>query len=114
MMLNVEKMGIVGEIKEINLEKLVNSNGKTVANADIMVLYTSEGIYKVLYSYNTLICITKGGYIYRLGKKWDFSVTTGKHRNMFLNRTKKEIEKKIKEEMTYCPEIEQYVLKGDE
>ena len=113
-MLNIKECGITGTIKAIEIEKMVNSNNKTVANTDIMVIYTSEGIYRCLYSYSTLICILKSGYIYRLGKKWDFSITTGKHRNMFINRTKKEIEKIIKEKMTYCPEIEQYVLKGDE
>ena len=30
-------------------------------------------------------------------EKWDYSVTTGKYRNMFLGETKKETEKKIKE-----------------
>lgn len=114
MMLNVEKMGIVGEIKEINLEKLVNSNGKTVANADIMVIYTTEGIYEILFSYDTLICVLKGGYVYRLGKHWDFSVTTGKHRNLFLKLNKKDIEKFKQEKMMYNSELEQYVLKGDE
>jgi len=28
---------------------------------------------------------------------WDYSVTTGKYRNIFLNETKKETEKKIKD-----------------
>ena len=28
---------------------------------------------------------------------WDYSVTTGKYRNLFLNETKKETERKIKE-----------------
>ena len=113
-MLNIKECGITGTIKGIELEKLVNSNGKTVANADIMVLYTSEGIYRCLFSYGTLICVLKSGYIYRLGKKWDFSHTTSKHRNLFLNRTKKELEKLIKDKMTYCPELEQYVLKDGE
>ena len=30
-------------------------------------------------------------------KYWDYSVTTGKYRNIFLNETKKETEKKIKD-----------------
>ena len=30
-------------------------------------------------------------------KYWDYSVTTGKYRNIFLNETKKETEKKLKE-----------------
>lgn len=109
-MLDIRKMGIVGEIKAIDTENMVNSNGKTVANASIIYIYTDAGVYKCLYSYNTLICILKSGYIYRLGKKWDFSHTTSKHRNLFSNRTKKELEKIIKEKMTYNSEIEQYVL----
>lgn len=106
-MLDIRKNGIKGEIKGIETEKLCN-------NASVLIIYTSEGIYKVLYSYDTIICITKGGYIHSLSKFWDFSKTTGKHRNMFLNRTKKELEMLIKEKMTYCSDIEQYVLKGDE
>jgi hypothetical protein len=103
-MLNVKTCGITGEIKGIELENLCN-------NADILHIYTTDGIYKCLFSYNTLIVITKGGYIYRISNKWNFSKTTGKHRNMFLNRTCKELEKFIKDKMTYCPEIEQYILK---
>lgn len=102
-MLNVKTCGITGEIKGIELENLCN-------NASVLIMYTSEGIYKVLYSYDTIICITKGGYIHRLSKYWNYSRTTGKHRNMFLNRTGKELEKYIKDNMTYCPDIEQYVL----
>jgi hypothetical protein len=33
--------------------------------------------------------------IYLDEKYWDYSVTTGKYRNIFLNETKKETEKKI-------------------
>ena len=113
-MLNIKECNIPGTIKGIELEKMVNSNNKQVANADIMIIYTDNAIYKCLFSYGTLICVLKSGYIYRLGKKWDFSSTTSKHRNLFLNRTKKELEKLIKDKMEYCPELEQYVLKGDE
>ena len=35
--------------------------------------------------------------IYLDEKYWDYSVTTGKYRNIFLNETKKETEKKIKD-----------------
>ena len=106
-MLNVGTVGIMGEIKEIELENLCN-------NAIVVYIYATDGVYKALYSYNTLICILKNGGIYRISKKWNFSRTTGKHRNLFLNQTGKELEKFIKEKMTYCSDIEQYVLKGDE
>lgn len=105
-MLDIKKSGITGEIKAIEMDNLCN-------NVSVLIIYTSEGIYKVLYSYDTIICITKGGYIHRLSKYWNYSRTTGKHRNMFLNRTCKELEKFIKNNMVYCPDIEQYILKGD-
>ena len=106
-MLNIKECGITGTIKAIEMNNLCN-------NASVLIIYTSEGIYKALFSYNTLIVITKGGYIHRIGIKWNYSRTTGKHRNMFLNRTCKELEKFIKNNMVYCPDIEQYILKGDE
>lgn len=102
-MLDIKRNGINGEIKAVETQNLCN-------NASVLIIYTSEGIYKALYSYDTLICITKGGYIHRISNKWNYSRTTGKHRNLFLNRTGKELEKFIKEKMTYCNELEQYVL----
>ena len=36
------------------------------------------------------------GHTFLDAEKWDFSVTTGKYRNIFLNETKKETLKKIK------------------
>lgn len=110
-MLDVKKCGISGEIKGIELDVLVNCNNKAVANANIMYIYSTDGVYKVLFSYGTIICILKSGYIYRLGKNWDYSTTTGKHRNLFLKLNKKEIDKFIKDNMKYCSDIEQYVLK---
>ena len=52
-----------------------------------------------LYSYNSLIAIRfKFGTpdTYLDNKTWNYSTTTGKHRNKFLNETKKETEAKIK------------------
>lgn len=103
-MLDIRKNGISGEIKGIELENLCS-------NADILHIYTTDGIYKCLYSYNTLICILKSGYIYRISNKWNYSRTTSKHINMFLNKTAKELEKFIKNNMVYCSDIEQYILK---
>jgi hypothetical protein len=50
-----------------------------------------------LISYNTVICKLEHPRKVTLdSRKWDYSVTTSKHRNAFLNETKKETEKKIK------------------
>lgn len=52
----------------------------------------------ILQSYSSIIvkrCRKTGAVT--LGKNWNHSATTGKYRNLFLNETKKETEKKIKE-----------------
>lgn len=46
-------------------------------------------------SYRSPIALKKGGKTY-LFNDWNYSVTTGKYRNQFLNETKKETEAKIK------------------
>lgn len=48
-------------------------------------------------SYNTIIAKKEGGRVVLDRQAWDYSVTTGKYRNMFLGETKKETERKIRE-----------------
>jgi hypothetical protein len=55
---------------------------------------TDKGI--VFQSYRSVIVALIGGKTYLDQNKWDYSVTTGKYRNLFLGETKKETEKKIK------------------
>ncbi len=48
-------------------------------------------------SYNSIIVkITPEGKIYLDENYWNYSVTTGKYRNLFLGESRKETEKKIK------------------
>ena len=48
-------------------------------------------------SYDSIIAmITKSGQVYLDRYYWDYSVTTGKYRNMFLRETKRETLRKIK------------------
>lgn len=48
-------------------------------------------------SYDSIIVkIDNTGKVFLDEKYWDYSVTTGKYRNIFLDETKKETEKKIK------------------
>jgi len=47
-------------------------------------------------SYDTIIVKQVNGKTYLDAGSWDYSVTTGKYRNLFLGETKKETEKKIK------------------
>ena len=54
---------------------------------------------KVFQSYNTIIAVEIQQPDKRttyLTKAWDYSTTTGKYRNVFLNEKKAETEKKIK------------------
>ena len=50
---------------------------------------------KVFQSYNSIIVkISKEGKV-TLGRHWNYSVNTGKYRNLFLGETKKETQAKI-------------------
>jgi uncharacterized protein affecting Mg2+/Co2+ transport len=58
------------------------------------IINTDEGSF--LFSYNTLIAGIINGKVYLNEKYWDYSVTTGKHRNKFLGEGIAETRKKIK------------------
>lgn len=58
------------------------------------IISTSEGSF--LYSYGALIAGKVNGQVYLNEKYWDYSVTTGKHRNEFLGEGIAETRKKIK------------------
>jgi len=45
-------------------------------------------------SYSSIIAKKEKGKV-TLGKNWDYSMTTGKYRNRFLNETKKETQAKL-------------------
>lgn len=60
------------------------------------IVRTDKGNY--FQSYKSMIVFKPfGGQIQLDQKYWDYSKTTGKFRNKFLNETKKETEKKIKD-----------------
>lgn len=58
------------------------------------IISTNEGNF--LYSYGILIAGKVNGQVYLNEKYWDYSVTTGKHRNEFLGEGIAETRKKIK------------------
>lgn len=58
------------------------------------IISTNEGDF--LYSYGTLIAGKVNGQVYLNEKYWDYSITTGKHRNEFLGEDIAETRKKIK------------------
>jgi len=78
---------------EIKVNNMESSKGNDVPNQ--FIITTKNGIY--LQSYNSIIAFkSKDGKTYLDDYYWNYSTTTGKYRNMFLNETKKETENKIK------------------
>jgi hypothetical protein len=71
---------------------MTNNKGNKVKNQ--YRIYTTEG--SIFQSYNSTIVKIENGKTYIDLNKWDYSKTTGKYRNIFLNENKKETEKKIK------------------
>jgi len=75
------------------VENLTSTRGTTVPNQ--FVIHLDDGTI-LFQSYRSIIVRKKNGKI-TLGTNWDYSQTTGKYRNMFLQETKKETERKIKQ-----------------
>ena len=79
------------QIKVVNME---SSRGNKVPNQ--FKIWTSEGWY--FQSYETVIAFRDNSGQITLDKSsWDYSVTTGKYRNLFLNENKAETLRKIKD-----------------
>ena len=85
-------------INKVKVEQFEGNNGP-VKNQ--FLITTDEGVY--FQSYDSIIAFMPFGHRYNPEKKikldktyWDYSVTTGKYRNIFLEENKKETERKIK------------------
>ena len=77
----------------MKVQNMVNNRGNTIPNQ--FIIQNNGRIY--FQSYNSIIaCKNVSGKIELDKDYWDYSVTTGKYRNIFLGETKKETEKKIK------------------
>ncbi len=79
----------------MNVQNMKNSRGNKIANQ--FEIYDENGRW--FQSYSSMIVFVP----YECDEKiqldinhWDYSRTTGKYRNLFLNETKKETEAKIK------------------
>lgn len=79
----------------MRVENMTSSNGNKIANQ--FIVYDSENNMQYFQSYDSIIVKKENGYIILDLKYWDYSKITGKYRNLFLNETKKETEKKIKD-----------------
>ena len=92
----------------MKVSNMTSNKGNKIANQ--FIIYDDNN-NKYFQSYKSIIAkienndvIENIGINYQRNKKvyldknyWDYSVTTGKYRNIFLNETKKETEKKIKD-----------------
>ena len=78
---------------EVIVKNMINSNGNTVPNQ--FIIHTKTATY--FQSYRTLIIkkLASNGKIYLDKNSWDYSVTTGKYRNQFLNEGIAETRKRI-------------------
>lgn len=63
----------------------------------------NDGNKKVFQSYDSIIAVIENKKVYLDSKYWNYSKTTSKYRNMFLNETTKETKQKI--------ESGEYILK---
>ena len=72
---------------------MISNKGNKIANQ--FIIYTTEG--SIFQSYNSTIVKIENGKTYLDLNKWDYSKTTGKYRNIFLNENKKQTEQKIKD-----------------
>ena len=82
-------------LNKISVENMVSSSGNKIANQ--FVIWTDEGKY--FQSYNSVIAFIpfdKDEKIILDEYYWDYSKTTGKYRNNFLNEYKADTEKNIK------------------
>ena len=79
------------EVLMVKVRNMKSSNGNSVANQ--FVIKTDDATY--FQSYNSVIAKRMIGVVYLDEYYWDYSVTTGKYRNMFLGETKKETQAKI-------------------
>ena len=90
----------------MKVQNMTSSRGNKIANQFIIKEDENEmsgNAIEYFQSYNTIIAKRDK---FRAGvakrqvwldrEKWDYSVTTGKYRNLFLGETKKETEAKIK------------------
>jgi len=77
----------------MRVENMESSSGNAITNQ--FIIYGDDGTY--FQSYNTIIAFWPfGGKVQLDADRWDYSVTTGKYRNIFLGEDKRATEKKIK------------------
>jgi len=81
----------------MRVENMTSTKGNKIANQ--FRIFSDDGVY--FQSYDTVIAFKPHSYPLGILKiqldlnAWDYSVTTGKYRNIFLDEKKKDTERKI-------------------
>ena len=79
---------------KVKVSNMYSTNGNLLPNQ--FKIYTSEGSY--FQSYRTVIVfIDNNGKVFLDENSWDYSKTTSKYRNLFLNKNTQEIKQLINE-----------------
>ena len=81
----------------MKVENMTSNNGNKIANQ--FIIYDDDNDCTYFQSYDSIIVqkIENECFIYLDEKYWNYSKTTSKYRNKFLNMTTKEIENGIKD-----------------
>ena len=77
----------------VKTKQMDTPSGNPAANQ--FIIYTDDGRYFQSYSSKIVFIERNTGKVFLDERFWDYSVTTGKYRNMFLGETKKETAAKI-------------------
>ena len=76
---------------EVKVKNFTSERGNSIANQ--FIIHVGDSTY--FQSYETVIVEITDSQVYLDEKWWDFSQTTGKYRNIFLDEKKSETKKKI-------------------
>jgi len=77
----------------MKVENMTSNNGNKIANQ--FIIYQDDQVF--FQSYDSMIAMVQDHYIELDANYWNYSKTTSKYRNKFLNMTTKEIENAIKD-----------------
>ena len=91
----------------MQVSNMTSNNGNKIANQFII----TDGVTDYFQSYNSMIVKRIDDQVYLDEHYWNYSVTTSKYRNMFLNETTKETQKKIKDGTYILTNLNQEVLR---
>jgi glucosamine 6-phosphate synthetase-like amidotransferase/phosphosugar isomerase protein len=87
------------------MEVTVNlDNLRVIPMGKNQYIIKSDGA-RIFQSYDSIIAIKEGKMVVIDENKWDYSRTTGKYRNMFLDENKETTEKKIKTGEYYLADL---------